>query len=724
MQAVYHWFPGLGTKSPTPMPHEHDEMACSKHRPSLNLPAGPNLLKRARSSTLSSSPPLSTQVLPNKRLKTDAGAQVRTEEQALPAAQEHFAPTPLPPLATSPGEVNASSGNRGSFPHPTATLPSSSNLTSHNKHSSHQGNHPSHSSSPSFKMDPTQRQRAQEKIQSHFDLEILLKHDELRQIEQELAKVNVALEQLRRCRVIPFPGDPGSAVTHQQMVDGTGPALAPPDGMSRPARPATWGVVDGPYSRHYRQWLLPDPEFDSEPTHRQKQPTGDKAATPTATRAGAENTPSHRRGRHSTGGKAQVNTSDQAFPPKERAPHGPQTLRRPDGQLVKLKCKDCGKEDVSSVQGFLNHCRIAHSNDMKSHADAANVCGVPVDGIAEAAQVPTTESTNVVVPSQRNPGLVHPLNQPLAAASTSTYFNQASTAPRPSAELLHQLSPIFPQETQSRPSKPFASSLPTTPLAQSWGNIQNNPSFVPSPEFPSLSALAQTANNSAPMNLAQLVTNAKQKCDLDSIQPLIPDNDVEEESAETNVARTQPHLEAPTRGSATNMSRAPASGVRALTKPPSIEVPSNSRQMQTALNSHSPLGAGMPSSSPNVPPNPNSLSPFTFGSNADAQMMDLSPRTNPPGLVTDHEDDDDMDDEAKSVAENPNASQQHVRIYGDHGDLGMTGISAESECLVPQWSSHCATAGQPTVESAPVPNQSTQKKRRGRPKKGKEKVSK
>jgi len=53
-------------------------------------------------------------------------------------------------------------------------------------------------------------------IQSQFGLEILLKHDELRLINQELAKCQIALEQLRRCHLIPYPVQ---CPTPSQMLD-------------------------------------------------------------------------------------------------------------------------------------------------------------------------------------------------------------------------------------------------------------------------------------------------------------------------------------------------------------------------------------------------------------------------------------------------------------------------------------------------------------------------
>lgn len=712
MQAVYHWLPGLGTKTPTPMPHEHDEMACSKHRPTLNL-AAPGLLKRARSATLTS--PHSSELLPSKRQKTESElpSELPREEQALPAAQEHLASPNLPSTANSSGQITSSPRHHDNHVHTTApsalVAPEASNHLGHSFPGS------------AGKMDPTKRQRAQEKIRSQLDLEILLKNDELRLIEQELGKVYIALEQLRRCRQIPFPGDPGSLLTHGQTVNGTGPAIIPPKGSSRPAHPAPWGVTDGPYSRHYAQWLLPDPEFDVESVPVPRQSTSGKSAPSSGLRGNNDGGSSHRRQRHSTGGKTQASAIDYPPPPKEKAPHGPQILRRPDGQLVKLKCKDCGKEDVSSVQGFLNHCRIAHQNDMKSHAEAANICGVPVDG-PELVQTPTSsEPTNIPSSLQRSQGQVHPLNNPLLPVATNSFFTEKTTVSRSSADLLRQMSPIKPASWNRRGSVGrVVPSMPSTPVAKTSVSSLGGSAFVPSPLTPSLSALAQKSGDGGTRNLAQLVANAKQRINLDDVQPLIPDSEAEDESVAPNDNLPQPQRNNIASNSSAQTSRAPVSGVRVPSKPPTIEVPVGDRPQNNVSKSQPAFNALSPSSSPHALSHVNALSPFTVVSHGDTQMTDLSPRTNPPGLVTDHEDDEDMEDEAKSVVEHPSATQNHVRIYGDHGDLDIAGVPAESKELHPHWHSNVAT-GQSTVST---PARQSEKKRRGRPKKGKEKVKK
>jgi ADA HAT complex component 1 len=78
----------------------------------------------------------------------------------------------------------------------------------------------------------------QQAIEAQIDMEILLKHNELRLIEQELAKCQVALEQLRRCSLIPFPGTEGLS---EDLSLGVGHSLQPPSGYTTPQYAAPWG---------------------------------------------------------------------------------------------------------------------------------------------------------------------------------------------------------------------------------------------------------------------------------------------------------------------------------------------------------------------------------------------------------------------------------------------------------------------------------------------------
>jgi hypothetical protein len=46
---------------------------------------------------------------------------------------------------------------------------------------------------------------------------------------------------------------------------------------------------------------------------------------------------------------------------------------------IRVTCPDCNRYDFSNVQGFINHCRIAHKIEYASHDDAVRECGVEFD---------------------------------------------------------------------------------------------------------------------------------------------------------------------------------------------------------------------------------------------------------------------------------------------------------------------------------------------------------
>ena len=70
---------------------------------------------------------------------------------------------------------------------------------------------------------------------------------------------------------------------------------------------------------------------------------------------------------------------------------------RPRYKLTpRVTCPNCNRYDFSNVQGFINHCRIAHKIEYASHDDAVRHCGVPID-------IPPDES-RPPVPSTR-PGI-------------------------------------------------------------------------------------------------------------------------------------------------------------------------------------------------------------------------------------------------------------------------------------------------------------------------------
>lgn len=51
---------------------------------------------------------------------------------------------------------------------------------------------------------------------------------------------------------------------------------------------------------------------------------------------------------------------------------------RNTGATVKLTCVDCGRSDFPTIQGFLNHCRLAHSRIFNTHDECIQTSGVPI----------------------------------------------------------------------------------------------------------------------------------------------------------------------------------------------------------------------------------------------------------------------------------------------------------------------------------------------------------
>lgn len=232
---------------------------------------------------------------------------------------------------------------------------------------------------PSFDRKIALREEAQlatmrQTISSQLSLEILVKHRELRLIDQEIAKCQIALEQLRRCTEIPYPA---LRTPSTDVSCGQGPAVNKSTSQTNARSPAPWGVTDGPYTRHYAKWLLADPHFDGGVA---------ECFTPVSVPHHGRNT----RGVHTDFAQMVGKTSRSqramlfGLPPgyaePKQKPTGPMVLKRKsDGKMVKLVCPDCGRLDFGSAQGFINHCRIGHQRNYKSHDDAAEGCGQPLE---------------------------------------------------------------------------------------------------------------------------------------------------------------------------------------------------------------------------------------------------------------------------------------------------------------------------------------------------------
>jgi len=437
----------------------------------------------------------------------------------------------------------------------------------------------------------------QQAIEAQINYEILLKHNELRLIEQELAKCQVSLEQLRRCSLIPFPGTEGLS---ENMSLGIGASLQPPSGYTEPQYAAPWGVTDGPYTRHYARWLISDVKFDpvSERALAQQAQGYFGIGEGRATRGSFADYGSASRGRTSRTSTGMLKLTPLGETPAPAPKVDPLLHKRStDGQWVRLYCAQCGHSNFSNTQGFLNHCRIKHNQVFKSHDQAAIACGVPVDVNETGNPVPATEPAStptatptVAFPAPIVPGNVHPL--------------AAQSAPPAQAKAIHRDPHVSPRdESQS-----------ATPS-----------SFVKSSSTPYLAARLQ--NHGFDGNLKELVDIARAKVDLDTIEP--SDDDSADASAAPTPVSTKPPQQ---------LARLPVSAPSAT---PASKVPSaRPGSMKGSGSSFARLPSSVPSPVKSegdhlMPDSPVDLSPNTVESN--------------PGLVSDHDDDDDEDvDDAHS----------------------------------------------------------------------------
>jgi ADA HAT complex component 1 len=428
----------------------------------------------------------------------------------------------------------------------------------------------------------------QQAIEAQINYEILLKHNELRLIEQELAKCQVSLEQLRRCSLIPFPGTEGLS---EEVSLGVGASLQPNSGFTEPQFAAPWGVTDGPYTRHYAKWLISDAKFDpvSERALAQQAQGYFGTGEGRTTRGSFADYGSAHRGRTSRTSTGMLKLTPLGETPAPAPKVDPLLHKRStDGQWVRLYCAPCGHSNFSNTQGFLNHCRIKHTQVFKSHDAAAIACGVPVDVNEVGTPVAATEPAStpaappaVSFPVPATPGIVHPL--------------ASQSAPTPQAREVHR----------DLNASPRNDSKTVTPA-----------SFAKSSSTPYLAARFQ--NSGAQGDFKELVEIARAKVDLDAIDASDDDSPVP-----TPVSAVPPHL-----------ARLPASA-------PASKTPSSrpgSKKGSQSSHARLPLSFPSPTKSEgdhHEPSSPVDLSPHTVESN--------------PGLVSDHDDDDDEDaDDAHS----------------------------------------------------------------------------
>jgi ADA HAT complex component 1 len=471
-------------------------------------------------------------------------------------------------------------------------------------------------------------------VNHEFSTEILLKHNEKRLIDQELAKCQIALEQLRRCHLVPYPVN---CLTPDQMLatsNGTGPALQTRPNEPVPAWAPPFGVVDGPYARHYARWLIPHEKFDG------SLPEWHLAADSSRARASfAEGRTTRnsflepvggmkcRSGRGIPGPKLHALPSGRAQQ-KEKA--GPCILKRADGQTVKLVCIDCNREDFSSTQGFINHCRIAHKRDYKSHEEAAVKSGqpyqpadvpVPAAGVTTGAGTgisPVTGEHQAATNPTPQPGSAHPLTSP---GDSDVYATLLSRIQATQAMLRQQ-------------NLPGITEMPRDRSGTADGQVSRGKSdsdIKPATQTPWLSRLM--LNHNIDCNLSDLVEDVTTKVSLDDVTP---DEDSEDESAaETPQARAQVAMRVPAKST-----KSPTSTFAAATRPtsskgrlPPVAIPEQNRSAFDSSTDSTPVAT----SDEDVDMEEPSLSPNTLISN------------NAPSLVSDDGEYDDSD-EGSSVS--------------------------------------------------------------------------
>ena len=513
-----------------------------------------------------------------------------------------------------------------------------------------------------------------------------MKHNELRLIDQELAKCQIALEQLRRCQIIPFPSSSLEPGKMQEVSDGTGPPTRV-EGEVQPRYPAPWGVEDGPYTRHYAKWLIPDEMFDGRSNPQDilgGPPAGRTVAEGRATRGSFTETSSvagkSRAQRGSAGSKLHALSSGYP-PPKDKA--GPLILKRStDGQLVKLVCLDCRRDNFSSAQGFINHCRIAHNRGFASHDAAAIACGEEVFTDESGSMIIDSEQTNGALS-----GFVHPLIRSAHLTKLPQHTLSKSLLVHASEMDLDLRKPNGLGGAGNAFSKPSVAEYETLTsprtstalrtIAQK--GIGGNNTFVPSPQTPHLSALMQMKGQSG--NLPELISQAKTKVDLDLDLPDEEDSDGEEAADyHTNTERHGPF------GSFAG-SRLP---VRATRSPAPLDRPGSSKGFEKGSRKPSYLNGIVPRSTYASPyaPKPSTTEPEKLQS-PDLMMIDgpttfnLSPNTvesnQAPSLVSD-DGDFEVHSESESLSSaEPDDEDGYLGIAVEHEGEGSGATAADPE---------------------------------------------
>ncbi|EXJ58680.1 ADA HAT complex component 1 [Cladophialophora yegresii CBS 114405] len=484
-------------------------------------------------------------------------------------------------------------------------------------------------------------------IQTQISLEILLKHKELRLIDQEMAKCQAALEQLRRCHEIPFPGTQGLS---SAVSNGTGPALRTSFSTPLPQSPAPWGALEGPYTRHYAKWLLQDPRFEGgEVEQVVSTPVGKSPMKfRSQTRGSFAETPqTSSQSRTQRGGKLKSLPPGYGQP-KEKAT-GPMIIKRKsDGATVKLVCPDCGRSDFGSAQGFINHCRIGHGRSFASHDAAADACGEPVEVDESGAMIGVEP---VLTPTAGN---VHPLIR--------------------SAKLLQPTPPRTASQTTIRNTK------------SETAKAKVSPEFKASTLTPNLSDLVK--GRGLGIDLQELVSDAKTKVEL-------PESDSEDDDMDIDVPMQN-----------TPQGRHPQVAGSKQPPKPTITPLSSPLVSSSMLRSTANLRGGgvqhfagaIGAIGASTQPRPRGMTlPISDNSPTDLRPSDPSPTSESnqaPSLVDDDEEFEPHSPSSSSISDEHDIGEIDFEVQGDEDD-------ARSVLQGPEFQPTCTQAARPSHARRP-----------------------
>ncbi|KAF5094406.1 hypothetical protein D0Z00_003556 [Geotrichum galactomycetum] len=207
-------------------------------------------------------------------------------------------------------------------------------------------------------------------VQQEFDLEIALKRQEARAIDEEIAKIENMLYHIK--------------LHYENTANG----IIVDDVESTPSPQVCFAEAGVPeFAEFYAQFLIdpnrkpPPPPPPPQPEHMQMRKR----------HYSFTNNSSHGAGYSSKHLRSQSfnNSAERPYRLRTRpepsaaavaaASTAPKCLiRRADNVLVKLVCPRCGRDNFGSPQGFINHCRISHGLELTTHDAAALECGVEV----------------------------------------------------------------------------------------------------------------------------------------------------------------------------------------------------------------------------------------------------------------------------------------------------------------------------------------------------------